>query len=105
MRIPNKIKVGGYVFKIVYKDALEEAKDKLMVGCCDPNLLQIFIKNGQIPEQEMSTFIHEWLEAANYIFGLGLTHKQIEALESATYQFIGEVYDDKRVDRKRRRTR
>jgi hypothetical protein len=90
MRIPRKIKVGAYTFKIVYKDELEEVIDKQMVGCCDPNKQQIFIKHGQIKSQEISTFLHEWIEAANHIYGIGLKHIQIEALEAAMYQLLTE---------------
>lgn len=90
MRIPRRIKVGAYTFKVVFKDELEEAVDRLMVGKCDPNKQEIFIKQGQTKVQEFSTFIHEWIEAANYIYGIGLKHIQIESLESAMYQFITE---------------
>ena len=90
MRIPKKIKVGAYTFKIVYRDDLEEVLDKQMVGMCNPNKQQIFIKHGQIKSQEISTFLHEWIEAANHIYGIGLKHIQIEALEAALYQLLTE---------------
>jgi hypothetical protein len=90
MKIPKKIKIGGYTYKVLYKKDIEENKDGSVVGLCEEKELQIIIKKGQIKEQILSTFLHEWAEAANRAFAIHLKHQQIEALESALYQFIQE---------------
>jgi hypothetical protein len=91
MEIPKKIRVGAYTYKVMIVDKLvdEDAirkDDRFMLGQCDSNKLEIYILRDQSKIQQASTFVHEVLEAINEHYGIGLKHKQIQALECGLMQ-------------------
>ena len=93
MKIPKKIKIGGYEFIVTYHDTLKDPPNDNdeCVGKCDYVNFSIKIINGLKRQQELTTFLHECLEAVNFVYGVGLKHKQIEALESAVFQLIQQI--------------
>jgi len=50
MKIPKKIKIGGYTYRVEYQKDIEENKDSGVVGLCEEKELKIIIKKGQIKE-------------------------------------------------------
>jgi len=86
MKIPSKIKIGGYFYDIEIDETLA-----LKSGCqgtqCS-NTLEIKIDGGIAQQNKESTLIHEIIEAINYHYELKLEHTVISTLESALYQVI-----------------
>jgi hypothetical protein len=88
MKIPDEITIGGFKFKIQMVDELFDDEDGELMGTCDYNNLTIKILSTLKKPQRESTYIHELLEAINFIFATKLTHRQIESLEGGLYQAL-----------------
>jgi len=91
MKIPKKVDIAGYTYKVILVDKLEDPdtpKDKYMLGLCDPVKFEIKILKGQSKAQEMSTFLHEGIEAINEHYSIEMKHRQIVAFENGLYQLL-----------------
>jgi|TARA_R110002020_G_scaffold47019_1_gene134137 hypothetical protein len=61
--LPSTIKVGGMIFKIIFKEMDD-------YGCMDFDEKTICIRKGLTPEEQLDTLIHEAHHAALGISGL-----------------------------------
>lgn len=91
MKIPKKVNIAGYTYKVLIVDELkadDTPQDKYMLGQCDPVNFEIKILKGQSKIQEVSTYIHEVIEAINEHYAIDMRHRQIVAFENGMYQFL-----------------
>ena len=91
LKIPKEIEISGYTYKILFVDKLEDPDtpaDKYMLGQCDPVRFEIKILKGQNKDSEMSTFIHECIEAINEHYAIEMKHRQIVAFENGMFQML-----------------
>ena len=61
--------------------SLAGAKHNRTIGLCEADAARIVIKKGLAETTRHNTLVHEVLHAVNDEAGIGLTHKQICALE------------------------
>jgi hypothetical protein len=81
------MKILGYTYTVV-QDGLQD--DIGAMGRCQPHRLRIQIAEDIVPEQVLSTVLHEALEALGYHLELGLPHNVIMSLEAGLYQVLTE---------------
>ena len=89
MKIPKQIKIGGHIYKIIYKDGFKDTlNDK--PGICKLLGNKIFVnKNNDCSlSQQEESLIHEIIEAINYNYQLDLSHQNISILGSTIYQVL-----------------
>ena len=85
MNRPNSVKIGALTYTVKEDLLTREA------GCwgqCSSALLEIRLEPDMAPAAKDTIFIHECVEAMNWVYDIGLKHHQIELLESAFFQFI-----------------
>ena len=87
MKMPQKLKIGGHIYKIVYRDRLNNDGTENL-GTHDAKNLTIWIDKTLSQSQQEATLIHEIIEAINYGNQLKLTHEQISTLEHNFYQVL-----------------
>ena len=88
MKIPNKIKVSGQVYKITISDSLA-VRGKDTLGTTNVYLNnQIWLDSRQSPTQLESTFIHEILEIIIALNKLDINEQGICILETNLYQVL-----------------
>ena len=77
-----------------------EEENILTLGLC-VHLDQYIMVNPEMHrEQQVSTLLHEWVEAVDKIMGLHLAHHKIFSLEVALYDLLsankmGWIHDDR----------
>lgn len=79
-KIPKKIKVGPYKLKVKIKP------DKDMdnkAGLFWTHKMEIWINDTTTTFFRYATFMHEIIEAINYIYDLKLSHNKITTIETA----------------------
>lgn len=86
MKIPSKVKIGGHIYNISHVDNLIRDRDHMGESCGDQ--LSIKIDKSLPKSVQQSVFIHEILEQFNFVYNIGLEHKQIYDLETAIYTLI-----------------
>jgi hypothetical protein len=86
MKITDKVKIGGYDYKVILDANLSRNKGFQGTQCA--NSLEIEIDSGLPIQNQESTLIHEIFEAINYHYELKLEHNIISTLESALYQVV-----------------
>lgn len=86
MNIPNKIKIGGHIYTVNYTENLARDRDRIGESCADK--LSIDIDKSLPQSMKESVFIHEILEQFNFVYNVGLEHKQIYDLETAIYALV-----------------
>jgi hypothetical protein len=79
------VKILGYEFQLERK---ESTSDLGAMGWYKGRVQKIQIATDMHPEQELSTILHEIIEALNYHLSLGIEHKSIMALEAGLYQCL-----------------
>lgn len=85
--IPSKFRITSKVdYEVLFVN--EFPKDNTQVGEMRPQEKQIVIKNGQSNSELISTTIHEIFHCFSEEYNIGLTEKQVEKLEQATYRFL-----------------
>ncbi len=86
LNIPGKVKIGGHIYTISHVDNLIRDRDHMGESCGDQLSIKI---DKSLPESvQQSVFIHEILEQFNFVYNVGLEHKQIYDLEAAIYTLI-----------------
>lgn len=86
MNIPDKIKIGGHIYKCKLDSKLARDHDANGMSC--GNDLEIVIDSTLPVQNQESTLLHEILEQINYRYELGLSHDKITILETALYQVL-----------------
>jgi hypothetical protein len=88
MKIPKKLKILGYTYKVRITDEADSGNDNLGTHWWKN---QVIVLNSSLREEIMaSTFLHEIIESVNYNMGLNLKHNQIVRLETGLYQILKE---------------
>lgn len=87
MKIPNKVKIGGIVYKILYKDT-NRTDSRSLCGYTDVDNAEIIVDDKKDLQVQESTFFHEILEAINFQNELKLEHHQIMVLENNLFQVL-----------------
>ena len=72
---PSRIKVLGKPFTIKW---LTEGLDADLLGECDSDKQLISVRDGQPPEQEEDTLLHEVLHAIDEAMGLKMKEAQVK---------------------------
>jgi len=83
MDIPPKIMVAGHEITV------EVLKKQNELGVYTPGENTITLRQ-QCPDQLMTTFLHEVLEAIATLYDLRLRHQTIRLLETALFQVLKE---------------
>jgi len=86
MRIPESVKIGGYMVTVRECEGLYS--DHEAIGQFVPRLQEIQMDPGLTQQQAEEVFIHEVLEAVNYFYKLGLKHSYIATLGVLLHQVI-----------------
>lgn len=69
MKIPKKVKLGGYTYSVKYKKGLEIDGDKCM-GCIQLTDQNILIDPDYSQQTQEKAFIHELVHAIAYTHGV-----------------------------------
>lgn len=86
MKVPDKVKIGGYEVKVRWMDNL--VTDRGHVGEYSPREQVIIIDKASTKQESKETFLHELLEAIKSIYGLELEHKCLSLLSLVLHQVI-----------------
>ena len=92
MKIPEKIKIGGHIYKVIFKDDMDDEN----MGVCRPSKLKIFVDKNLPQSKQEETFIHEVLHAIFHQLGSFTVREQDEEEKMAQsvghslYQFLSE---------------
>lgn len=89
MKIPSKIKIGGYNYSVIKSDRQRSNGSEAPASVFTRHQ-KIFLDIDQHPEQQFSSLLHEIIEAIDYHYELKLEHKTIMTLETALYQVLKE---------------
>ena len=79
------VKILGYTYKVIRDGTID------MIGAAGrfhPKSQTLQIATDQCKEQEISTLLHEIVEALNYHQQWSLEHKTIMSLEASLYQVL-----------------
>lgn len=83
-RIPQTVQVSRKAkYEVLWTDKIKDDEDVLGETRFNPN--QIVIKTGQTYRESVGTYLHEYLHAVSEEYDVGLTEKQVRALEKAVY--------------------
>lgn len=83
MQIPATVKIGHLVYRVVRVKDLRAQNDRnwQCFGQVDHVEKEIQLREGNTPEQDVSTFFHECLHVlSDQVFALGLNEKQVKRL-------------------------
>ena len=86
MQIPKKVNILGRQYSIIFQDERKTGNDNL--GSHWGKETSIFLNKNQDQQAVESCFIHEILEAINYLQNINLKHHQIKLFETGLYQVI-----------------
>jgi len=81
-RIPRKIRIGHFIVQVKVVNPKSMIYDDSF-GEMNYEKLEIKIDKTSAAAMQYSTFIHELLEAINYIYELKLPHHKLTTLEAA----------------------
>lgn len=83
-----KLRILGHNFDIRYDP--QHTREQGVSGQCCLAGNWIVIDSTMVKSQQEATFVHEIIEAVNWILGLELPHKTIEQLEAGLYSVIAD---------------
>lgn len=87
---PSSVRVGSYDYDIHYVADLYSDKGERLLGMCDLNKKQIYIK---MPDPEIeSTIVHEFIHAMVFENGFDMDERSVLKMESALYKFLKDNY-------------
>ena len=79
MKIPKKIRICGQDFSVFYKDVLFVDNQDLL-GYCDVNKCEIYLKKGMRKEKRIEVFFHECIHAIDENMNLHLGENKVNHL-------------------------
>jgi len=82
MKMPRRIKLGGFVVAVDSTDQMNNAGDWASVGA------QIRVNTHMTECEQAETLLHEIIEAINYYGGLELEHPQLTSLSAWLFAAI-----------------
>lgn len=86
-KIPNKLKIGGHMFKVVQ---VKSKSNQDEMGSCDTSKNIITIDSGMVHDQKEATLIHEIFHAMNTTFDgtNNFSHALLDSLAEQIYQVM-----------------
>lgn len=84
----KKIRILGFDYTISVEKNTEAVEGRM--GLTDFERQIIYINEELTPEMQVSTLLHEILEALNFHFELGLKHKQISCIEAGFFSTLSD---------------
>jgi hypothetical protein len=81
------LKICGFTFNVVYKDAIVEEGNSCL-GVCKSDSNTIEIRNGITKQRENEVILHESLHSISDIMNLDLTDNQVNALGVMLVEFM-----------------
>lgn len=88
MNIPNKVKIGGYIYDITKESGVCDPNYQKVYGHCDSTYLKISIDNQYPLLKQQQTFLHEVMHAIDELYTIGLKHNQIDQIASGLHSVI-----------------
>lgn len=80
MKIPKKVKVGPFTYRVVWYDQLRSDEVEKLFGQCitngQPHDHEIRIERGHTDERTTEVFLHEVIHAIDYYMRIGLDEDQ-----------------------------
>lgn len=83
--IPSHIKIKKVEYEILYTD---DFKDGKTLGETRLDAKQILLKTNESDKETFHTYVHELLHAVSEEYRVGLTEKQVRALEKSLQDWI-----------------
>jgi FKBP-type peptidyl-prolyl cis-trans isomerase 2 len=90
VRIPEKVKIGPYVYRITQHKVVLSDENHRLAGQCDYEQQIIRIGKNMARETTEVTFFHESFHAMNDVYQLGLKERQIAVLAPAVLSLLRE---------------
>ena len=87
MKIPKKLKIGGYLYTVEMRER-DKNDGSNNPGASFCRYQKIFIEKNAHKEQQESSLIHEILETIDYHYQLKMDHDKLSVLETALYQVL-----------------
>ena len=85
MKIPNKIKIGGHIFKVkIFSGKFSDDK----AGRVEGQKNMIYLNADYVQSKQESVLLHEVIHELDWLNGLGLNEKQIDSLTEGLYQVL-----------------
>lgn len=88
IKIPEMLKVLGHDYSIIFNATCRMDDGRAACGLHVGSEERIEINPGYTEGTQASTFLHEIIEAINWMLELHLEHSQISALEEGLYQVL-----------------
>lgn len=90
MKIPASIKIKNNVWKVVYKWNIKNDQGEMLDGLCDPMKKIIYLAHGLSKADAEDSFLHEYLHAVQFEFGLHHTLSD-DMQESIAHNFADQL--------------
>lgn len=87
MKIPSKVKIGAYDYKVEWVKELKDEKAKLW-GLCDRENHIIFLDKGLRGRRRIEVFLHECLHGMEESYDIELGEKKVSVLGLALLAFF-----------------
>lgn len=88
MKRPDKVRVFGRDFSIVYSTELQGMKE---LGLTQYNDAVVNVRDNQLPLEEADTILHEFIHVIDFLMSLELTEKQVACVSKG---LIGIIQDN-----------
>ena len=88
MKIPQKLKVGGHIYKILVSKTSSEQKGHNNWGRTNHGTLNIYIDRELAESKQEETFFHELLHAVDHHMGSIMKEDVIEKISNGLYQVL-----------------
>lgn len=90
MRIPERVKIGPYTYRVVHVDGLRDDKDRNqeLYGHIKYGEQTINIDTGITDDRKHVCFWHEVLHGLDELAGAGMKEKQVTRLAPLLWQFL-----------------
>lgn len=85
-RFPKQLLILGKKYTVKYVGGKPLGSDEL--GVCDPDKHTLSIRSKLVPEQTLSTLLHECLHAISDAVEINLSEKQVKKLETGVYDLL-----------------
>ncbi|NPV80730.1 MAG: hypothetical protein HPY52_10720 [Firmicutes bacterium] len=89
MKIPDKVKIGPFVY-IIERPEIVDRYERELIGQCDHQAGIIRIERALTGSKAEETLLHEILHAVTMFMCLDLSEKQISQLSNGLYMVLKE---------------
>jgi len=89
MRIPRKVKIGAYTYKVIRQDKVMH-DDEEQDGLCDNINMKIYVRKGLDTTRKKIVFFHECFHAICHVSNVTLSEEKVDILDDVFIQFFQE---------------